>query len=60
MKKIILSAITLLGIAFTAQSQGISKLALGLRLGDNEGFGGEISYQLGVSQKISGEFVLGG
>jgi hypothetical protein len=45
MKKIILSAFMLIGLAFSAQAQTISKNALGLRLGDNDGFGGEISYQ---------------
>ena len=59
MKKILLSAIMLLGLAFTAQSQEISKHALGLRLGDNNGFGGEISYQLGLNQKNRLEFDLG-
>ncbi len=59
MKKIILSAIMLLGLAFTAQSQDIAKNALGLRLGDNNGFGGEISYQRGLSQKNRLEFDLG-
>lgn len=49
MKKIILSAIMLMGLAFSAQAQDISKNALGLRLGDNDGFGGEISYQRGLS-----------
>jgi hypothetical protein len=39
MKKIILSAIMLMGLAFTTQAQEISKNALGLRLGDNNGFG---------------------
>ncbi|RZJ53480.1 MAG: hypothetical protein EOO44_08330 [Flavobacterium sp.] len=59
MKKIILSAMMLLGLAFTAQSQEISKNALGLRLGDNNGFGGEVSYQLGLNQKNRLEFDLG-
>lgn len=45
MKKIILSAFMLIGLAFSTQAQSISKNALGLRLGDNDGFGGEISYQ---------------
>ncbi len=45
MKKLILSAIMLLGLAFASNAQEISKNALGLRLGDNDGFGGEISYQ---------------
>lgn len=59
MKKIILSAFMLLGLVFTAQSQEISKNALGLRLGDNNGFGGEVSYQLGLNQKNRLEFDLG-
>lgn len=59
MKKIILSAIMLVGIAFTAQSQEIAKNALGVRLGDNNGFGGEISYQRGLSKNNRLEFDLG-
>ncbi len=59
MKKIILSAIMLMGLAFTAQAQDISKNALGLRLGDNDGFGGEISYQRGLSQDNRLELDLG-
>jgi hypothetical protein len=45
MKKLILSATFLFAIVFGMQAQNISKNALGLRLGDNDGFGGEISYQ---------------
>ena len=59
MKKIILSAIMLVGLAFSAQSQEIAKNALGLRLGDNDGFGGEISYQRGLSKNNRLEFDLG-
>ena len=59
MKKIILSAIMLFALAFTAQSQEIAKNALGLRLGDNNGFGGEISYQRGLSKNNRLEFDLG-
>ena len=59
MKKIILSAIMLFGLAFTAQAQDIAKNALGLRLGDNNGFGGEISYQRGLNDKNRLEFDLG-
>jgi hypothetical protein len=40
----------LVGLAFTAQAQNISKHALGLRIGDNDGLGAEISYQ----NKLSG------
>ena len=49
----------LIGLAFTAQSQNISKNALGLRLGDNDGFGGEISYQRGLSKNNRLELDLG-
>jgi hypothetical protein len=59
MKKMILSAFMLFGIAFTAQAQDISKNALGLRLGDNSGFGAEISYQRGLSKNNRLELDLG-
>ena len=59
MKKIILSAFMLAGLAFNAQSQDISKNALGLRLGSNDGFGGEISYQRGLSKNNRLELDLG-
>ena len=59
MKKIILSAIMLIGLAFTTQAQDVSNNALGLRLGDNSGFGGEISYQKGLSKNNRLELDLG-
>lgn len=40
----------LLLVACSIQAQNVSKNALGLRLGDNDGFGGELSYQ----RKLSG------
>ncbi|WP_294819357.1 hypothetical protein [uncultured Flavobacterium sp.] len=43
MKKLLLSAFMLIGLAFSSNAQ--DRNALGLRLGDNDGFGGEISYQ---------------
>lgn len=49
----------LAGLAFSAQAQEISKNALGLRLGDNDGFGGEISYQRGLSDNNRLELDLG-
>lgn len=58
MKKI-LFMFALLGGAYFAQAQDISKHALGLRLGDNDGFGGEISYQRGLSKNNRLEFDLG-
>ena len=59
MKKIILSAFMLLGLAFATQAQDISKNALGLRLGDNDGFGGEVSYQRGLGDNNRLELDLG-
>ncbi|MES2411192.1 MAG: hypothetical protein V4535_07075 [Bacteroidota bacterium] len=59
MKKIILSAFMLIGLAFSAQAQDISKNALGLRIGDNDGFGGEISYQRGLGDNNRLELDLG-
>jgi hypothetical protein len=59
MKKIILSAFMLMGLAFSSQAQDISKNALGLRLGSNDGFGGELSYQRGLSKNNRLEFDLG-
>lgn len=54
MKNLILSATMLLGLAFNAQAQEISKNAIGLRIGDNDGFGAEVSYQrkLGTSNRL--------
>lgn len=59
MKKIILSAIMLTGLVFSTQAQDISKNALGLRLGSNDGFGGEVSYQRGLSKNNRLELDLG-
>jgi hypothetical protein len=59
MKKTIVSAVMLMGLAFTAQAQDIAKNAIGLRLGDNKGFGGEISYQRGLSKNNRFEADLG-
>lgn len=48
-----------MGLALTAQAQDISKNALGLRLGDNSGFGGEVSYQRALSSNNRLELDLG-
>ncbi|MDP5229248.1 MAG: hypothetical protein NWQ38_02555 [Cellulophaga sp.] len=45
--------------SFSAQAQSISKNALGLRLGDNDGFGGEVSYQRYLKENNRLEFDLG-
>lgn len=54
MKNLILSATLLMGLAFSAQAQEISKNAIGLRIGDNDGFGAEVSYQrkLGTANRL--------
>lgn len=59
MKKIVgvLAVIILTTVA--AQAQSISKNALGLRLGDNDGFGGEVSYQHYLKENNRLEFDLG-
>lgn len=45
MKKLFFKVFFLVGIVFSSQAQKISENAIGLRLGDNEGFGTEVSYQ---------------
>jgi hypothetical protein len=59
MKTIFLAAVMCIGLAFTAEAQEIRKNALGLRLGSNSGFGGEISYQRGLHANRRLEFDLG-
>jgi hypothetical protein len=59
MKKLFLSAFMLAGMAFTTQAQSIAKNALGLRLGDNDGFGAEVSYQRGLGDNNRLELDLG-
>ncbi|NAS30615.1 hypothetical protein GTQ40_06505 [Flavobacteriaceae bacterium R38] len=59
MKKLFLFGIMAIGIALSAHSQEISKNALGLRLGDSDGFGAEISYQRGIGDNNRLEFGLG-
>ncbi|NLP58666.1 hypothetical protein [Lutibacter sp. B1] len=62
MKNYIIAAIAVLvfGINITdLKAQEISKNALGFRIGDNDGFGGEISYQRYLSLNNRLEFDLG-
>lgn len=44
---------------FATYAQDISNHALGLRLGDSDGFGAEISYQKSISRYNRAEFNLG-
>lgn len=59
MKKILFFTVAILGFTFAASAQEISKNALGLRIGDNDGFGGEISYQRGLGNNNRLEVDLG-
>jgi len=59
MKKNIFLASMLFGIAIGAQAQNFSKNAIGLRLGSNDGFGTEISYQGRLSANNRLELDLG-
>lgn len=56
-RKIILGTIILISTSISAQR--IAKNALGVRVGDNDGFGGEISYQRYLSDNNRLEFDLG-
>lgn len=59
MKKNILLTSMLFVLAIGAQAQNFSKNAIGLRLGDNNGFGTEISYQARLSSTNRLELDLG-
>lgn len=50
MKNIILITCAFLGFTMFAQAQDISKNAIGLRLGDANGFGASISYQRAIME----------
>ncbi|MFG6685896.1 hypothetical protein ACGK9U_04880 [Mariniflexile sp. HNIBRBA6329] len=54
MKKLLLLSVALLGFTFASNAQDISNNAIGLRLGDSDGFGAEISYQhaLGSNNRL--------
>jgi hypothetical protein len=59
MKNICLIAMALLCFTLTANAQDIANNAIGLRLGDSDGFGAEISYQKGIGDNSRLEFGLG-
>ncbi len=59
MNKITLILLFVLGSNGLVMSQGISEHALGLRLGDSDGFGAEISYQKLVRANNRLQFDLG-
>lgn len=57
MKKIFI--LSIIGLSFTVNAQNISKNALGLRFGDNDGFGAEVSYQRKLQEDKRLEIDLG-
>ena len=59
MKKVFFLLSFIVGVAFSMNAQDVSKHAIGLRLGDNDGFGGEISYQRALSGNNRLEIDLG-
>ncbi len=59
MKKFLFTFASIAVFTFTAQAQGIADNAIGLRLGDSDGFGTEINYQRGIGDNNRLEFGLG-
>ena len=59
MKKLFVLSVVALGFAFTSNAQDISENAIGLRLGDSDGFGAEISYQHALGDNNRLELDLG-
>ncbi len=59
MKNLKLLLFTMLFVAVSANAQEISNHALGLRLGDSDGFGAEISYQKKIKRYNRLELDLG-
>lgn len=59
MKKLILLSLAVLGFTFASNAQDISNNAIGLRLGDSNGVGAEISYQHALSSDTRLEVDLG-
>jgi hypothetical protein len=58
MKKLAIIAFVLFGFALQAEAQEISKNAIGIRVGDNDGFGTEVNYQRGLTDNNRLEFGL--
>lgn len=59
MKKLVLMALCIFGFSLSSQAQSIAENALGLRMGDSDGVGTEISYQRGLSENNRLELDLG-
>ena len=59
MKKLFLLSVAVLAFAFSSYAQDISENAIGLRLGDSDGLGTEISYQRALGDNNRLEVDLG-
>lgn len=59
MKKLFLLTLALTCLTLTGNAQDIADNAIGLRLGDSDGFGAEISYQRALSEDNRLELDLG-
>ncbi len=59
MKKLFLLSVAVLGFAFSSNAQDIADNAIGLRLGDSDGLGAEISYQHALGDNNRLEVDLG-
>ncbi|OUR91844.1 hypothetical protein A9Q87_08560 [Flavobacteriales bacterium 34_180_T64] len=59
MNKLFLVAIACIGFTSLSQAQSISDNSIGLRLGDSDGFGAEISYQRALKENNRLELDLG-
>ena len=59
MKKTLFSIVLLLGIVTAVQAQEISQNAIGIRVGDSDGFGTEVNYQRALGENNRLELGLG-
>ena len=59
MKKLLFTSVFIIGTFFSVNAQDIARNAIGVRLGDNDGFGGEISYQHELGEMARLELDLG-
>ena len=59
MKNVLIGITLFMVTVWSVQSQDISKHAIGVRIGDNDGFGAEVSYQLGLGDNNRLEADLG-
>ena len=59
MKNTCMAILVGLGLTATGFAQEISKNAIGLRLGDSDGFGAEVSYQRAIGDNNRLEFDFG-